>query len=106
MAMIDVVAHKSPDQMCRLAAGVTGPAVKRLVEIDIEHDAAEIEQQRIGGAGGEEGAAHPCRLRKLGGPGNGVEMSVLIQLADSSQMSRGCAARGVAQTRARTSSCP
>jgi hypothetical protein len=30
------------------SAGVTGPAGQRLVKIDIEHHAAEIEQQRVG----------------------------------------------------------
>ena len=44
VALIDVVARKSPDEMRCLAAGVTGPAGQRLVEIDIEHHAAEIEQ--------------------------------------------------------------
>jgi hypothetical protein len=34
---------------------MTRPAVKRAVEIDIEHNASEIEQQRIGGVGGENG---------------------------------------------------
>jgi hypothetical protein len=38
-------------QMRRLAAGVAGPARQRPVEIDIDDDAAEIEQQRVGGAG-------------------------------------------------------
>ena len=37
---------------------MTGPAGKRLVEVDIEHHAAEIEQQRVGGAGGEQGLVH------------------------------------------------
>jgi hypothetical protein len=32
---------------------MTGPAVKRAAEIDIEDDAAEIEQQGVGG--GEKG---------------------------------------------------
>src|ERR1700704_1900190 len=58
VALIDVVARKPPDQMRRLAVGVTGPTLKRLVEIDIEHHAAEIEQQRVGGAGGEPGWGH------------------------------------------------
>jgi hypothetical protein len=44
MAPVDLVARKPPDEMRGLAAGVTGPALKRLVEVDIEHDAAEIEQ--------------------------------------------------------------
>jgi hypothetical protein len=43
---------------------VTGPARQRPVEIDIEHHAAEIEQQRVGGAGSEKGAGHAGRLRK------------------------------------------
>jgi hypothetical protein len=32
-----------------LATGVTGPAGKRAGEIDVDHDPAQIEQQRIGG---------------------------------------------------------
>jgi len=32
---------------------VAGPDRQRLAKIDIEHDAAEIEQQRVGGVGGE-----------------------------------------------------
>src|ERR1700676_2685367 len=44
VAPIKFVARKPPDQMRRLASGVTGPAGKRSVEVDIEHHAAEIEQ--------------------------------------------------------------
>jgi hypothetical protein len=47
-----------------LTTGVTGPARQRPVEIDIDHDTAEIEQQRVGGAGGERRRDHPSRLRK------------------------------------------
>ena len=50
-----LVATKRAATVGGRAAGMAGPARHRLVEIDIEHDAAEIEQQRVGGAGGEEG---------------------------------------------------
>src|SRR5436190_21330908 len=53
--MIGFVAHKSRHKLRGLAAGVAGPARERLVEVDIQHDAAEIEQQRVGGAGGKQG---------------------------------------------------
>src|SRR6202158_1349813 len=48
VAPIDFVTRKSPGQLRYLAACVTGPASQGLVEIDIEHHAAEIEQQRVG----------------------------------------------------------
>ncbi len=67
--------------MRRLAAGVTGPADKCLVEVDIEHHAAEIEQERIGGAGTEEGTGHLQRVRKRQRGSNGVAITVLTQLA-------------------------
>ncbi len=72
MAVIDLVAHKSRQKLCGLAAGVTGPARKRLVEVDIEHDTAEIEQQCIGSAGGEQGPVHRGGVRKTGEGSNGV----------------------------------
>src|SRR5258705_2682858 len=79
--MVDFVAHKSPHKLCRLAAGVTGPARERLVEVDIEHDTAEIEQQRVGRAGGEQGSVHRGGARKTGEGSNGVAMPLLAQLA-------------------------
>src|SRR4051794_13526275 len=56
--------------MRRIAAGVTGPAGKGFVEIDIDHHAAEIEQERIGGAGTEQGSGHRGGVRKSGRVGN------------------------------------
>jgi len=41
---IDFVARKPADQIRRLAAGVAGPARRRFIEIDVDDDAAEIEQ--------------------------------------------------------------
>jgi hypothetical protein len=79
--MINFVARKSSGQMRHLAAGVAGPARERLIEIDIEHDAAEIEQQRVGGAGGEGRSVHRGGVRKPGKGSNGVSMPVLAQLA-------------------------
>ena len=55
MMPVGFFADKSRNEFGRRAAGVTRPAGKRLAEIDIEHDAAEIEQQRVGGGGGEVG---------------------------------------------------
>src|SRR5258708_37681656 len=79
--MVDFVAHKSPHKLCRLAAGVTGPARERLVEVDIEHDTAEIEQQRVGRAGGEQGPVHRGGVRKTGEGSNGAAMPLLALLA-------------------------
>src|SRR6202043_187476 len=58
MMLVALVADKARNDVIGLAAGMAGPAGQRLVEIDIEHDAAEIEQQRVGGAGGEAGRGH------------------------------------------------
>jgi hypothetical protein len=44
VALVNFVAHKSSHELRGLAAGVTGPARQRLVEVDIEHHAAEVEQ--------------------------------------------------------------
>src|SRR6266568_7503882 len=79
--MIDFVAHKSRHKLCGLAAGVSGPARERLIEVDIEHDTAEIEQQRVGSAGGERRSVHRGGVRKTGEGSNGVAMPVLTQLA-------------------------
>ena len=51
MTVIEFVARKPPHQMLWLASGVAGPAAKCPVEIDVEHHAAEVEQQGIGIAG-------------------------------------------------------
>src|SRR5436190_2215427 len=67
-----MVRGKSPCQMRGLAAGVARPARERLFEIDIEHHAAEIEQQRISGTGGEHGAVHRGGVQKSGEARNGV----------------------------------
>src|SRR3984957_15728518 len=47
------VTPQPPGQRRRLATGMSGPARQHFVEIDVDHDAAEIEQQRVGGAGRE-----------------------------------------------------
>ena len=44
MALEIIVGHEPSGERGRLAAGMAGPAGQHLVEIDIEHDAAEIEQ--------------------------------------------------------------
>src|ERR1700739_1667681 len=51
VASIELVALKPRHQMCRITSGVTGPKGERAGEIEIKHDAAEIEQQCIGSAG-------------------------------------------------------
>ena len=57
--LIEFVAPgKSTCEMGYLTARVSGPAGDNLAEIDIEHHAAEIEQQRVGSAGGEQGTGH------------------------------------------------
>jgi hypothetical protein len=43
-----------------LTAGMAGPAGQRLVEINIDHHATEIEQQGVSHAGGEQRRGH-CR---------------------------------------------
>ena len=55
MMPVSFVADKARGDVGGRAAGMAGPAGQRLAEIDIEHDAAEIEQQRVGGSGGEAG---------------------------------------------------
>ena len=52
------------------AAGMPGPDRHHLAEIDIEHDTAEIEQQRVGGTGEKRGI-HPPRLQNRARSGNG-----------------------------------
>jgi hypothetical protein len=44
-------ANETPDDIVGRAAGMTSPAGDSPGKIDIEHDAAEIEQQRVGVAG-------------------------------------------------------
>jgi hypothetical protein len=81
VTMIGFVARKSPHKLRGVAAGVTGPARERLVEVDVEHDMAEIEQQCVGSTGGEQGQLHRGGVRKTGEGSNGVAMPVLTQLA-------------------------
>jgi hypothetical protein len=52
---VDFIARKSSAEIGGIAAGMISPALKRLVEVNIDHDATEIEQKRIRGAGGEAG---------------------------------------------------
>ena len=73
MALIEFVAPgKSTREMRRLAARVTGPAGDDLAEIDIEHHAAEIEQQRVGSAGGEQGTGHRLNTGTARSPAAGT----------------------------------
>ncbi len=50
-----VIDDKARREIIRITPGVAGPDLHHAAEIDVEHDAAEIEQQRVGGAGGEGG---------------------------------------------------
>jgi hypothetical protein len=50
---------------------VAGPACNRLVEIDVEYNAADIEQQRVRGARREQGEVHLRGVRKTGETRNG-----------------------------------
>ena len=71
VTMPGIVRRKPRDELCRFASRVCGPGGEHSAEIDIEHDAAEIEQQRVGGIGGEMGV-HALRLqnhRRLGNAG-------------------------------------
>ena len=54
-------AYEAFDDVGRRATGMRSPAGDRLAEIDVEDDAAEIEQQGIGGAGREAGSGHGGR---------------------------------------------
>ena len=65
-----VVGDKARDEIGGLAAGMAGPVRHHPAEIDIEHDAAEIEQQRVGG-GGSWRQIHGNRLQNWTGVGNG-----------------------------------
>src|ERR1700710_1195689 len=53
--------------MRRFASGMTGPAGQRAAEIDIEHHAAEIEEQGVGGGAGKERRGHLRRFTKNAG---------------------------------------
>ena len=52
MAPMGNVAAELFLQDARIAAGVAGPAREGAREVDVDHDAAEIEQQGIGGPHG------------------------------------------------------
>ena len=66
-----VVDDKTPGEVAWLAAGVAGPVRHHLIEIDIEHDTAEVEQQDVDG-GGRERQIHGNRLQNWTGPSNGA----------------------------------
>ena len=55
---VRLVAHVAGQDIGGLAAGMGRPAADRLGEIDVEHDAAEIEQKRVGDAGRKQGRCH------------------------------------------------
>jgi hypothetical protein len=66
--------------MAGLAAGMAGPTGHHPGEVDIEHDAAEIEQQRVGGVGGER-RIHGSRLQNWTGLSNGRGLELAPNLA-------------------------
>src|SRR5262245_65852165 len=53
-----VIDDKARGKLSGLAAGMTSPDAHHPAKIDIQHDAAEIEQQGVGGAGGDGGRGH------------------------------------------------
>ena len=66
-----VVDDKTPGEVGGRAAGVPGPVRHHLVETDIEHDTAEIEQQDVDG-GGRWRQIHGNRLQNWTGLSNGA----------------------------------
>jgi hypothetical protein len=50
---------------------VTRPVHHDLIETDVEHDAAEVEQQGVDGGGGRQ--IHGNRLQNWSGIGNGLD---------------------------------
>jgi hypothetical protein len=48
-----LVGFEARGNLLRRAAAVTRPRRHGPLEVDVEHDAAEVEQQSVGGAGGE-----------------------------------------------------
>src|SRR4029079_15978977 len=74
-----VIDDKAAGEGGRRGAGMAGPTGPHLVEIDVEHDASDIEQQHVGGAGrvrglGKRGlaerAGHGSRLQNWTTSGN------------------------------------
>ena len=65
-----VVDDKTPGEVAGLAAGVPGPFRHHLVEADVEHDTAEVEQQHVDG-GGRWRQIHGSRLQNWTGLSNG-----------------------------------
>jgi hypothetical protein len=55
---------------------MAGPNGHDPAEVDIEHDAADVEQQHVGRVGGE-GGGHGSRLQNWAGLSNGARKSVL-----------------------------
>ena len=53
-----VVDDKAAGEISRRAAGMAGPDRHRPIKAEIEHDAAEIEQEHVGGAGEEGWLGH------------------------------------------------
>ena len=62
--------RKPPRQIAGRATGVSGPVRHHPAEVDIEHDPAKIEQQRIDGVG-DEGRIHGSPVQNWTGRGNG-----------------------------------
>ena len=65
MPLIGLVVREFLAQQRRVAAGMRGPAREHALEIDADHDIAEIEQQRVDGA---EGHRFPVTQRAAGSP--------------------------------------
>ena len=58
MPVVQFVVQEALSKLDRFASGLLGPVTKRPVEIDIEHHAAEIEQQGVGVAGRKQWLVH------------------------------------------------
>ncbi len=56
--MVRFVDHEARGDIGWLASGMACPAGQRPGEIDVEDDAAEIEQKRVGVSGGKAGRGH------------------------------------------------
>jgi hypothetical protein len=69
-----VVDDKTAGEVSRRAAGVISPFFHHGIEIDVEHDPAEVEQQDVDGGGGRR-QIHGTRLQNCDVPINGRSLA-------------------------------
>ena len=74
-----VIHHEAAGEIGRRAAGMAGPNVHDPVKTDIDHDAADIEQQHVGGTGGE-GCDHPAHLHNGTDAGNTRSQGAVVRV--------------------------